>query len=57
MQVEEGEIHDDAGADRDEIVAGLRHEGLGVWSVETGDGELLRIGRTYLPAVKKMAGR
>lgn len=38
-------------------VSGLKHEGLGVWSVETGDGETLRIGRTYLPAVKKMAGR
>lgn len=38
-------------------VSGLRHEGLGVWSVETADGEALRIGRTYLPAVKKMAGR
>jgi two-component system response regulator AlgR len=38
-------------------VAGLRHEGLGVWSAETADGQALRIGRTYLPAVKKMAGR
>lgn len=38
-------------------VAGLRHEGLGVWSAETTDGEALRIGRTYLPGVKKMAGR
>jgi two-component system response regulator AlgR len=41
---------------RDRIV-GLRHEGLGVWSAETADGEALRIGRTYLPNVKKMAGR
>lgn len=38
-------------------VSGLRHEGLGVWSAETTDGEALRIGRTYLPGVKKMAGR
>ena len=38
-------------------VSGLRHEGLGVWSAETVDGQALRIGRTYLPAVKKMAGR
>lgn len=38
-------------------VTGLKHEGLGVWSVETADGESLRIGRTYLPEVKKMAGR
>lgn len=42
---------------RRDYVTGLRHEGLGVWSAETGDGGLLRIGRTYLPAVKKMAGR
>lgn len=38
-------------------VSGLRHEGLGVWSAETADGQALRIGRTYLPDVKKMAGR
>ncbi|WP_313958514.1 LytTR family DNA-binding domain-containing protein [Novosphingobium sp. 9] len=42
---------------RRDCVTGLVHEGLGVWSVETADGETLRIGRTYLPAVKKMAGR
>lgn len=42
---------------RRDYVTGLRHEGLGVWAAETGDGGLLRIGRTYLPAVKKMAGR
>lgn len=38
-------------------IRGLRHEGLGVWSVETGGGETLRIGRTYLAKVKAMAGR
>ncbi len=38
-------------------IAGLRHDGLGVWSVEMNDGEALRIGRTYLPKVKAMAGR
>ncbi|WP_043605502.1 LytR/AlgR family response regulator transcription factor [Novosphingobium sp. Rr 2-17] len=38
-------------------VTGLRHEGLGVWCAETADGAALRIGRTYLPSVKKMAGR
>ena len=27
------------------------------WSVELDDGEALRIGRTYLPKVKAMAGR
>lgn len=42
---------------RRDHVSGLKHEGLGVWSVECEDGETLRIGRTYLPAVKKMAGR
>lgn len=42
---------------RRDFVAGLRHEGLGVWSAETSDGDSLRIGRSYLPAVKKMAGR
>lgn len=41
---------------RDRIV-GLRHDGLGVWSAETIDGETLRIGRTYLAKVKAMAGR
>lgn len=38
-------------------ITGLRHEGLGVWSAELADGTALRIGRTYLPNVKKMAGR
>lgn len=42
---------------RRDHVTGLRHEGLGVWSAETADGDALRIGRTYLPAAKKMAGR
>jgi len=38
-------------------IRGLRHEGLGVWSAELADGEALRIGRTYLHKVKRMAGR
>ncbi len=42
---------------RRDFITGLRHEGMGVWCVETRDGQALRIGRTYLPAVKKMAGR
>ncbi len=42
---------------RKEHIKGLRHDGLGVWSVEMDDGEALRIGRTYLPKVKAMAGR
>lgn len=42
---------------RRDRIAGLRHDGLGVWSVETTGGETLRIGRTYLAKVKAMAGR
>ena len=38
-------------------IAGLRHDGLGVWSVELADGAVLRIGRTYLAKVKALAGR
>lgn len=42
---------------RRDRITGLRHDGLGVWSVETADGQTLRIGRTYLSKVKAMAGR
>jgi two-component system response regulator AlgR len=42
---------------RRDRIRGLRHEGLGVWSVELDNGEALRIGRTYLRKVKAMAGR
>lgn len=42
---------------RKDRIRGLRHDGLGVWSVELDDGKALRIGRTYLPRVKAMAGR
>ena len=42
---------------RKDRIKGLRHDGLGVWSVDMEDGETLRIGRTYLPKVKAMAGR
>lgn len=38
-------------------IAGLRHDGLGVWSAELTNGALIRIGRTYLARVKAMAGR
>jgi len=41
---------------RDRIL-GLRHDGLGVWSAELADGNMLRIGRTYLAKAKAMAGR
>ncbi|TCJ41118.1 LytTR family DNA-binding domain-containing protein [Parafrankia sp. BMG5.11] len=42
---------------RRDCIRGLRHDGLGVWSIELGDGEVLRIGRTYLAKVKAMTGR
>jgi len=42
---------------RRDRVLGLRHDGLGVWSVELADGDAVRIGRTYLDRVKAMAGR
>ncbi|MBI1403970.1 MAG: response regulator [Porphyrobacter sp.] len=42
---------------RRDNIRGLRHDGLGVWSVELQNGEALRIGRTYLARVKSMAGR
>jgi len=42
---------------RRDHIAGLRHDGLGVWSAELADGTALRIGRTYLPGAKAMAGR
>lgn len=42
---------------RRDRIAGLRHDGLGVWSAELADGTMQRIGRTYLARVKAMAGR
>lgn len=42
---------------RRDAIRGLRHDGLGVWMVELDNDEELRIGRTYLPKVKAMAGR
>lgn len=42
---------------RRDTIRGLRHDGLGVWSIELEDGATLRIGRTYLPKVKAMTGR
>lgn len=42
---------------RRDHIAGLRHDGLGVWSVELADGPPVRIGRTYLARVKAIAGR
>ena len=42
---------------RRDRIAGLRHDGLGVWSAELSDGTTVRIGRTYLARAKAMAGR
>ncbi|CAH0498387.1 LytTR family DNA-binding domain-containing protein [Novosphingobium sp. CECT 9465] len=42
---------------RKDRIAGLKHDGLGVWSAELVDGSVQRIGRTYLARVKAMAGR
>jgi two-component system response regulator AlgR len=42
---------------RRDRIAGLKHDGLGVWSAQLADGSLLRIGRTYLAKAKAMAGR
>lgn len=42
---------------RRNAIRGLRHDGMGVWLAELDNGETMRIGRTYLPKVKGMAGR
>jgi two-component system response regulator AlgR len=42
---------------RRELVAGLRHEGGGVWHALLVDGTSMRIGRKYLADVKKLAGK
>ena len=42
---------------RRDRISGLRHDGLGVWSVELAGEEPVRIGRTYLARVKALAGR
>jgi two-component system response regulator AlgR len=42
---------------RRDFIAELFHEGMGKWGARTLSGASLRIGRTYLPAVKKAAGR
>ena len=49
-------LHRSAILRRDRI-RGLRHDGLGAWSAELDDGAVVRIGRTYLPRAKAMAGR
>ncbi|ANY19038.1 Sensory transduction protein LytR [Tsuneonella dongtanensis] len=42
---------------RRDCIRGLRHDGLGIWSIEVDGGQALRIGRTYMAKVKAMAGR
>ncbi|USU05569.1 LytTR family DNA-binding domain-containing protein [Sphingomonadaceae bacterium OTU29LAMAA1] len=39
---------------RRDLIAGLRHEGGGVWSVVLADGATLRIGRSYLEDVREI---
>ncbi len=38
-------------------VAGLKHEGGGIWHARLKDGNEIRIGRTFLSRAKKIAGR
>lgn len=38
-------------------IASLRHDGGGIWDAVMRDGKNLRIGRSYLPAVRTMMGR
>lgn len=42
---------------RRDRIRGLSHDGMGGWSAELGEGDTVRIGRTYLDKVKAMAGR
>lgn len=49
-------LHRSAIARRDRIV-GFKHDGTGTWQAQFHDGRLLRVGRTFLPKVRAMAGR
>ena len=42
---------------RRDRIAGLRHDGFGVWCADLTTGESVRIGRTFLANAKAMAGR
>ncbi len=42
---------------RRDRIRGLKHDGGGVWCADLGDGEEVRIGRTYLDHAKALAGR
>jgi two-component system response regulator AlgR len=41
---------------RRDLIVGLRHEGGGVWSAVLADGGQVRIGRSYLPRARALAG-
>jgi two-component system, LytTR family, response regulator AlgR len=49
-------LHRSAIVRRDRI-ARLTHDGLGAWRAVLDDGKEIRIGRTYLPAARALAGR
>ena len=49
-------LHRSTLVQRDRI-AGFKHDGMGVWTAQMRDGRELRIGRTYLPDARAMAGR
>lgn len=49
-------LHRSTIARRDRIV-GFKHDGAGAWQAQFRDGRLFRVGRTYLPNAKAMAGR
>jgi len=42
---------------RRERIVGFQHDGAGAWHAQLSDGRLLRVGRTYLPKARAMAGR
>ncbi len=42
---------------RRDLIAKLRHDGLGAWHAVLADGMEIKIGRTHLAAVKHLAGR
>ena len=42
---------------RRDFIARLRHDGLGIWYAILANGADVRIGRSYLPAAKALAGR
>jgi two-component system response regulator AlgR len=41
---------------RRDLIVELVHDGFGSWSVQLADGTRIRIGRSYLPAIRGMTG-